>query len=243
MAELRFVYDLSDTDKKIYGLLQAVEDPSAPVVVFVHGLGSHMNEKAIRFSAFAAVEAGYTALRLNLYGTEPDARDTIDCTIDTHVSDVSEVLTQIRSSGRRIAVVGHSLGAIVMQRLDRSLFDVAVIWDPVDVQTEDFSKWSDVTHDVVTGNWNLDWTSNLAVSQAFFDSWWGGEPDHHNMGVPTLIVCAGDSDLQQECERYQKAQSAESSIVTIDGADHYFASREATERLYAETMNWLKRHF
>ena len=242
MAELRFVYDLPDTDKKIYGLLQAVEDPDAPVVVFIHDLGSHMNEKAVRFSAFAAVEAGCTALRLNLYDTESDARDLLDCTIDTHAADVSEVLAQVRASGRRIAVVGHSAAAMVLQRLDRQLFDVAVLWEPMDTQTDDFSTWPDVSFDDNSGNWHLNWTSDLAVTQAFYDSWWNSGPDHHDMGCPTLIVCAGGSDLRKECERYGMAQTKASELITIEGADHYFASREATERLYGETTKWLKQH-
>lgn len=238
MAELQFVFDLSD-GKKLYGILQAVDNAEAPVVVFIHGLAGHMREKPIKFSAYAAVEAGLTALRLNLYGAEPDSRKLIDCTVDTHIADVSQVLEQIRSSGRRVAVVGHSLGALVIQRLDRSLFDVAVLWDPVDVATEDFSQWPDVSLDETTGNWSLNWTADLSVTPAFYDSWWNSQPDNHDLQCSTKVICGGASNLQAECERYAKAQSSESELVTIDAADHHFSSREATERLYAETTSWL----
>lgn len=242
MTELQFEFDLQDREKKIYGILQAVEDPSAPVVLFVHSLGSHMREKVLRFSAYAAIEAGYTALRLNLYGSEPDSRRLIDCTIDTHVADVAEVLDLIRSSGRRVAVVAHGVGAIVVQRLNRSLFDVAVLWDPVDAQTDDFSKWPDAQLDPESGNWRLLWTSDLEVTPAFFDSWWNAGPDNHDLACPTKVICAGASDLHAEGERYASAQSGESQIITVSEADHYFASREATERLYVETVSWLTHH-
>jgi pimeloyl-ACP methyl ester carboxylesterase len=241
MAELQFVFDLPD-GKKLYGILQAAREASAPVVVFVHGLGGHMREKHLQFAAYGAVEAGYTALRVNLYGAEPDARKLIDCTIDTHVADVARVLEQIRSSGRRVAIVAHSLGALVAQRLDRSLFDVVVLMDPVDVQTEDFSHWSDVRLDSQTGNWNLLFTTDLSVTPAFYDSWWKSEQDHHDFGVPTRVVCAGASDLQAECNRYVAAQSAAADLVTIDNADHTFNSREARQALHALTTDWLKHH-
>ena len=94
-------------------------------------------------------------------------------------------------------------------------------------------------HSLINGNWSLDWTSDLAVSTAFYNSWWAGDSDHHDLACPTKVICAGDSDLKRESERYKQAQSAESVLVTIDGADHYFASRDATERLYLETTEWL----
>jgi alpha/beta superfamily hydrolase len=242
MAELQFVFDLPESDKVLYGILQAVEDPAAPVVVFVHGLAGHMREKHLQYCAYSAVEAGYTALRLNLYGAEPDARDLIECTVDTHVADVTHVLQQIRSSGRKIGVVAHSLGALVLQRIDRSLFDVAVLQDPVDVQTEDFSQWSDVRFNHDTGNWDLLFATDLAVTGRFSDSWWKSEPDHHDLERPVRVICAGASDLQAECDRYVQAQSADADLVTVDGADHTFNSREYREALFTSTTDWLKRH-
>lgn len=241
MAELPFLFDLPDA-KKLYGILQAVEDAEAPVVVFVHGLGGHMREKAIKFGAYAAVEAGYTALRVNLYDAEPDARKLVDCTVDTHVDDVTLVLEQIRSSGRKIAIVGHSLGGLIVQRLNRDLFDVAVLWDPTDAEAKDISHWSDARLDPATNNYELLWTSDLVMTPAFFDSWWRSTPDHHDLECPTLVIEAGESDLKAECERYAKAQSAPSELFVVEGADHNFSSREATESLYVETVRWLKAH-
>jgi pimeloyl-ACP methyl ester carboxylesterase len=241
MAELPFLFDLPD-DKKLYGILQAVDDAAAPVVVFVHGLGGHMREKAIKFAAYAVVEAGYTALRVNLYDAEPDARKLVECTIDTHVSDVTLVLRQIRESGRKIAIVGHGLGGLVIQRQPRELFDVAVLWDPTDAEAEDISHWSDARYDPATGNYELLWTSDLVMTPAFFDSWWKSLPDHHDLGCPTLVVEAGESDLKAECERYTKAQSGPSELFVIEGAEHNFSSREATEALYVETVRWSKQY-
>lgn len=242
MAELPFVFDLSNTDKKIYGILQTVEDSTAPMVVFIHDLGSHMQEKAVRFSAYAAIEAGMSAIRLNLYGPEPDARQIIDCTIHTHVSDVADVLAPIKESGKRVGLVAHGAAAVIVQRLSHSLFDAAVLWDPMDVQSDDFSHWPDMSKDYDTGNWKLNWKSDLEVTQAFHDSWWGAVPDQHDLKKPTLIVCAGDSDLQAECKRYKEAQSAPSELVNVKGSNHYFSSRETTETLYKETTRWLKLH-
>jgi alpha-beta hydrolase superfamily lysophospholipase len=241
MAELQFVFDLADGDKKLYGILQAVDDPAAPVVLFVHGLGGHMREKHLQYCAYAAVEAGFTALRVNLYGAEVDARKLIECTIDTHVDDVTQVLRQIRSSGRKVAIVGHGLGALVMQRLDRSLMDVAVVQDPVDTQTDDFMHWSDVRRNGDTGNWDLLFASDLSVTQGFYDSWWASGPDRHDFTVPARVICAGASDLQDECERYARAQAAPSDLVTIEGADHTFNSKEFREKLFTATTEWLRK--
>ena len=106
MAELPFVFDLSD-GKKLYGILQAVENADAAVVVFVHGLGGHMREKAIKFAAYAAVEAGYTALRINLYDAEPDARKLIDCTVDTHVTRLRKKLGEVGDYIETLRGVGY----------------------------------------------------------------------------------------------------------------------------------------
>jgi pimeloyl-ACP methyl ester carboxylesterase len=241
VSEISLVLDLPNSNKRIYCLLRDIDD--APVVVFVHGLGGNMHEHVHYNGARAAEVGGFAALRVNLYGGEADSRNLMDCSVDTHVDDLRVVLEHLRGQGRRIALIGHSLGGLVVQRTDRNLFDAAVLWDPTDVQTKHFSDWDDATFMDEIGMWVMHWGVDCLVSAELADSWWRGEPDRHDLEHPTKVICAGNNSwLKLACRRYADAQSGPSTLVEIPNADHCFNTEDSAEQLHAETMSWLTQH-
>jgi dienelactone hydrolase len=239
-AETQVTYDIPGTDLRVYGLLREVE--GAPIIVTIHGLGGTLSEHIHYNGAKIFSAAGYSVLRVSLYGGELDSRNLAQCDVDTHVNDVSIVLKSLRQQGKRIAIVGHSLGGLVVQRTDRDLFDVAVLWDPVDTQQPDFTTWDEAEWNDDHNMWVMHWGADVLVSKALENSWWHAQPDHHDLGKPTKIIAAGDTWMSEPGKRYALAQSGPSQYVSIDGADHGFKLGDQSEQLHIETLSWIQQH-
>jgi 3-oxoadipate enol-lactonase len=91
-------------------------NPSAPVVVFLHGIGGNARIWAPQLASFAA--AGFRPVALDLPGY--GAREPIDrMDFDMLAADVEEQVAQLDLD--RSIVVGHSMGGMVAQRLVRRL--------------------------------------------------------------------------------------------------------------------------
>lgn len=240
VAERSVSYDLPGTKLKVYGLFREVE--GAPVIVTVHGLGGTLSEHIHYNGAKIFSAAGYSVLRVSLYGGELDSRNLSQCDVGTHVGDVAVVLKALRERGKRIAIVGHSLGGLIVQRMERSLFDVAVLWDPVDTQQPDIHTWQEAEWRDDIGCWVMHWGADVLVSKEMELSWWHSQPDRHDLGCPTKIIAAGDTWMPEPGKRYAEAQTGPASYVSIPGADHGFKRGDQSEQLHAETLSWIQEH-
>jgi len=91
-------------------------NPSAPAVVFLHGIGGNARIWAPQLASFAA--AGFRPIALDLLGY--GAREPVDrMDFDLLAADVEEQVARLDLD--RSIVVGHSMGGMVAQTLLRRL--------------------------------------------------------------------------------------------------------------------------
>lgn len=91
-------------------------NPSAPAVVFLHGIGGNARIWAPQLASFAA--AGFRPIALDLAGY--GAREPVDrMDFDMLAADVEEQVAELDLD--RSIVVGHSMGGMVAQTLVRRL--------------------------------------------------------------------------------------------------------------------------
>ena len=121
--------DLPDTDGlKLKAILRGSLDK--PTVVMVHGLPGGGNELLQFLGARYLHEQGFTTLRLYLYDWEPNTRNLVDCTVQTHAADFDVVVTYLKQQGvPKIFAEGHSYGGLTILTATSRL-DGAVLWDP-----------------------------------------------------------------------------------------------------------------
>ena len=101
-----------------YGWLRATPDvrrPRAPPLVFVHGTyhGSWCWENYLR----AAAEEGYDAVAVDLRGTSGSPSGAKKVRMAEHVDDLRAFVADALGGARAPALVGHSFGGAVVQKL------------------------------------------------------------------------------------------------------------------------------
>ncbi len=95
----------------------------APVVVFVHGLGSSKESPRNVVIAERLVDAGFAALLFDLSGhgeSTPDPREGLDAYVDDLAAAFAWLKDQPGVDSGRIAIAGSSLGAVVALRAVQS---------------------------------------------------------------------------------------------------------------------------
>jgi 3-oxoadipate enol-lactonase len=93
------------------GRIQVEIDGSGPPIVFVHGLGGTSNS----FQALLPAFGGFRCIRPDLPGSGRSPRPFQALSMDLFVETVVEVLEKV--AGQPAHLVGHSMGALVCQRV------------------------------------------------------------------------------------------------------------------------------
>lgn len=233
---------------KIRGVLRGSLDD--PLVVMMHGRPGDEDSALMYVGAAYLHQQGFSVLRLAMYGYEPEARDLVDCTLDTHVTDFETVVRHLRGDGvRTVFAVGHSYGGLTILKSAAAL-DGAVLWDPshgLAWQGEIAARWrgNDVTR-------RLD---GLAIHLAGKGYVYSEEADRLDLelgdtttsaagkGYPLKVISADRNIgiLTGLGERYAAAADEPKAWVEIPGAGHNFAESDAIMvRLFDETASWFK---
>ncbi|HEX7633209.1 MAG TPA: alpha/beta fold hydrolase [Candidatus Saccharimonadales bacterium] len=241
--------DLPNTDGlKIKGILRGTFD--MPLVVIMHGLTGEANELLPYLSARYLYERGFASLRLYMYNPEPNTRDLIDCTLQTHADDFDTVINFLRTKNvPKLFAAGHSYGGATIL-LAKSKLDAAVLWDP--------------SHGLAFQDENREKQKREARQKQFddFDAYLSGPGyvlakaiSHEQQtlgdttdwaagkGYPLKIISAAKGVLSELGKRYVAVADEPKSLITIEDAHHNFEdSDEVMLQLFKETADWLKEY-
>lgn len=248
MPEREWQVGIPGTDKRIHGLLREVAD--APLVVLVHGLTSHKNSLLCWRAARALEQAGYASYRFDLYGYPADARDLLDCTLQIHAHDLDLVVEALRREApqRPVAVVGHSLGALVVLLSRERAFDAAVLWDashPGTFEDKDDLQDEHTVWEPRLACYRQKGGCDILLSEALLRSWAMADADRliTELSAPVKLVAAGDNPVLLEYQRsYLEHATEPKTLAVVDGADHNFTTDGTMDELFAETVEWLDAH-
>src|SRR5262245_48601395 len=114
VREETLIIDLPKTKGlKIKGILRG--SLKGPLVVMMHGRPGSGNELLQYLGARYLYEKGFSSLRLFMNDFEPNTRNLLDCTLDTHVGDFDVVIKYLRTQKvPKVFALGHSYGGITV---------------------------------------------------------------------------------------------------------------------------------
>jgi pimeloyl-ACP methyl ester carboxylesterase len=237
----QIIIKTKDKKNSIYGVLdyKAKKDK---LIIFVHGLTGNKNEHQFFNAAKYFTAKGFAVFRFDLYSGEKGARKLDDCAIETHVSDLNEVIKHFIKEYKKIYLVGHSLGGPVILQADLKLITKIVLWDPsVNLGEEDEDDdW--LRFDKKINAYIASWGASYLLNKKLIEEWrnldyrqWFG-----NCDIPLKVVCAGQGTNKNIWKKIIKNFKPANKLTIIKGASHTFDELGAEEMLFKETLIWFR---
>ncbi len=230
----------------IYGRLNG-SLKGKPLFIMVHGLGVSTTEGLYERAAEWFAKEGYASFRFNLYGWQKDARQLIDCTLETHVADLDMVVRYFRNQGvQTIFVAGHSFGGPTILCSKEQAFDAAVLWDPSYDLSFTKTKYGFPGGKFVKelGGYLMRWGVTTVVGEKM-----AKEVDAlpwktltKEFFAPLKIIVAEKGVLVKGANAYFKTANKPKELAIMKGATHYFDDKEGMqEKLFELTKKWFEK--
>ncbi len=219
--------------------------PGRPeLIVLGHGVTGNLDRPFARRIAELAAERGLAALRISFSGNGESEGRFEDASISKEVADLESVLAAFPE--RRIAYVGHSMGAavgvLVAARDERVRLLVSIAGM---VHTRDFCerKFGALTpgRDVMWERPECPLSATFVEDLAAIDSVLESAAGIH---VPWLLVHGTRDDVVplRDSEDALAAAGTNAELHRVEGADHVF-SEPALDPMAALVVAWLEQRF
>lgn len=234
--------EINTSDRcKIYGVLNKLDDrESDNLIIFVHGItGSKDEHQYLRAPEFFNIR-GYDTFRFDLYSDLEKGRGLIDCNIQIHSIDLSNVLDYFKLKYQKIYLVGHSLGCTVVLNTDISIVKKTVFWDP----TAGMKSLEDhgCEYNQVLKKYILNWARTILINSKMVHDWKDASDISKQilkMTKPTKFIFAQNSGLYEEWKPFLDKTNYE--VFLINNATHMFVEEGAIQVLYTQTINWFNK--
>lgn len=247
VPEKTLYIDLPGTNSlRIKAILRGKLDK--PVVVMMHGRPGNGNELLQYLGARYLYENGFSSLRLFMYDFEPNTRNLLDCTLQTHADDLDEVIKYLRVlKVPKVFTVGHSYGGMAILR-SKAKTDGAVLWDPTHG-----SYWAENRQEKVAKEYPETMVGDINIGLAGYgyvepkamlddEKTWGDTSNlASHKGYPIKLIAAGKGSMSDLGQKYIDAADQPKQFVAIPEAHHQFEdSDEVVLKLFDETYKWFK---
>ena len=218
-----------------------------PLFIVIHGLPGSMDEDFYLNACRWFAKRGYATFRFNFYGAEKKSRQLMESSLQTHASDIDEIVKYFRNKNfKKIFIAGHSYGApsILLSRAQD--FDGVVLWDP-SYKVSFLKTRSDSRAPVYIKkmkgyvmNWGVNFILGEKMAKEADSIKWGELTKKFN--VPLKIIVAGDGPLVSGAKHYFKTAHEPKELTIVKGATHYFNDTEnMREEVYKISNNWFKK--
>lgn len=234
--------------KKIAGILRGKVGAGQPVLIMMHGLPGSNNELLQYLGARHVSEQNITTLRISMYDFGEQYRSILECTLETHIADFEDVVRYLQEQGAtQIFASGHSYGGITILGSGVALAG-AVLWDPshgLAWQDPIFDSPNFPTKeygDIIVGTGGYGYISSKRhheYKKALGDTtdWARGK------NYPMKFIIAGGGPLSKYNKKYFEVADNPKELVVLDDAHHQFEdSDEVTEKLFTETVEFIKKY-
>lgn len=236
--EAEFKIPIPGTKLNIYAKQYGSLD--RPVIIFVHGLTGHMDEHPFYNGAQYFYDQGISSLRFNLYDWQKDARKLTNCTLKIHANDLNLVIDYLREkSVKKIFAIGHSYGGPTILLADQSKLDAIVLWDPSYGDIFDNTKYIQELD-----AYRIRWGTDILISAKMYEERKQLDWDNltTNIQTPLKIISAGKGELLKGSKVYIKKAKGPTEHAIIENAGHNFNEEGTAEKLFEETLQWLKQN-
>lgn len=236
--EREFKIPIPNTELNIYAKQYGPLD--RPVVVFVHGLTGFMDEHQFYNGARYFYEKGFSSVRFNLYDFDDDARKLVDCTLQTHAQDVDTVVDYLKQKNvNKICAVGHSYGAPSIILSSQKHLDGMILWDG----THTFSFLNEAKQINGENLYLLNWAASFVIGKEMYEEanqlhW---DDVITKIKVPVQFIWAGNGVLVEKGKELFEKVSQPKSYAIVKSAGHTFSEEGTAEKLYDESISWLKK--
>lgn len=242
----------NERGKELVGILHLPEKEKPPLVVICHGFdGSKTRKNSVELCR-ALQKEGIAAFRFDFEGCGDSEGNFEEMTLKKEASDLDAALRTVLKEGdfnsKNIALIGHSLGAVVITSALKNfkfLVKTLVFWGPAFNQKELFRLW-------FTEKEIQDWQKNGYLIKE--DTKIGKDYFRENrkkdwsfllseISLPILVIHGEkDEDVplkfsQQLLKKYKNIK-----LEVLSGADHKLADFLVRSKLVEMTCEWLKEH-
>lgn len=246
MKERKVQIPISNTELNIHGVLRG--EYSLQLAVLVPGLGGWMHDLLL-FNASRYLEKhGISSLRVSFYGDGDDQRNIGDFDVNVNTKDIDTIVNYAKRKGAGlVCVIGHSYGGMAIVYSKRQQFDTAVLWDPshtggydepmaINNLAEDFIFIKELDSYVSSKG------PGYVLSRKVFENYAPGSTAMAGkFKIDTLVVNASNSkEMQKFGKDYADSINAKTKHIIIPNSSHPFTEDGAMEKLFEETVKWVK---
>jgi len=243
---------LNSKKEKIFAILSLPKyTTNLPAVIICHGFAKNKSErKFVELARFLA-EKGIASLRFDFAGQGDSEGDFSKISPRKQVGDLAAafnfLVKQKRINGNRLAVVGHSLGALiaVLFQSEYQKANTLILLSPALQQQELVKQWYSRKQITLWQEQRYLDTSKGRVDFSYLQEaqsidW---QKALSRIAAPILIIHGQkDDDVPLKYSReILKNLKPESRLEVIENADHHLESFMAKKKLLALSFKWLEK--
>ena len=223
----------------IYGLLNWKNETDS-LIIFVHGLSAYIDDEPFYNASRYFPKNGFATARISLYSYEKNARKLMTTTIMDNTKDIETVVKHFKKQFSKIYLIGHSLGGPSILLSNMNGVNGVVLWDPSNPDST-FEETLTTKKEITYTNWGI----QIILNPKMVEEWIELRKNIFNLAektqVPMKIICGGKGILWEKWKKYFNTKRPGQEFAMIQNADHSFYEEGAQEKLFRETLKFLKK--
>ncbi len=214
------------------------------IVVLGHGVTGNKDRAVIADTAAALTDAGFDTLRFSFAGNGESEGDFRECTISKEVGDLGAVLDEVAKHYRRIAYVGHSMGAavgVLVAAQDARLSALISLAGMVDTKAFAEAEFGGETPDKGTMWEQEDCPLSSTFMTDLCDTISDVSDAAEKITIPWLLIHGTMDDvvLPRDTQKIQKIKGVGVEALFVDGADHSFNEPDHKKQMVNKVFAWM----
>jgi len=231
---------ISTKDKhKIYGTLNSSKR-NTTLLIFVHGLSGNQYEHQYFNAVPFFTKKGFDTYRFDFYQRAPKARQLSKSSVATHVKDLEAIIKHFKNKYNKIILIGHSLGGYVILKTNLSDIFRIVLWDPAAGYNKQQDKY--ITFSPSLKKYILSWGIDIIIGKQMIKEWKeANNPKSliEKIQIPCKFIFA-EFGTYKHWKPFSNMIKVKNEFVIIKGADHCFCKEGTEQKLFMETLKWIK---
>ncbi len=237
----------TDATHHLNGVLNTPEKEADQLVIFVHGLTGSSNEHLFYCASREFPKQGFAIFRFDFYPeAKAGSRTLQESTLKTHVGDLTAVVRYWSKKYKKIYLVGHSLGGLTILLSGNLPVEAVVLWDSSCnlMGTGLMGVMQATTYSKQIDSYIINWGTETLLGAKMYQEFKtvpGPKQLLENYKVPLKIVSAGKGILVSAGKAYYRYAHEPKELAMVKNATHCFDEEGTQERLFAETLSWIKK--
>ncbi|MDI6591977.1 MAG: alpha/beta fold hydrolase, partial [Patescibacteria group bacterium] len=250
----KLVFFKNKKGERLWGIITLPAKEKNPGLIICHGFGGSKSRRKYTLLSRALAQDGIASFRFDFSGHGDSEGEFEELSIEKQVSELNSAFKRFAREKRidreKIAILGHSLGALVgvlfqtKYKKAKALILVAPAIDQKELikkwfTPEEIRKWKKQEYlDTEKGRVGVQYLKEVERSDYF--------PLLSEIRVPTLILQGEkDEDVPKKFSKaaFEKLGCQKKRFILVKEVEHHFESKKAVKALISESLSWLKQNF